>query len=396
MSFDLAWQGAYAMLVNTVSNLRLIETLSEHVPAWALRGLQGRYHWQLESGAHLGCMDVSETLSWSFAAPECKPRATITLSDATLEVLAHKVNDPLTLFNTGKLLIGTDHDHAEITVDVMKLLNFIFNSVLVDTQRIAQLEAGSVQGKDFLGCRVVADEQAIVPYLSRGEPVIVRNAAASWPMFSMSVGQIVDRLGRLDISLLLEEYDLENAQPPKYQKTSFTNYVESLYAPEAPVNGYMAANTVPPALDDSYRFPSVFAREVFNTPRWWIGPAGTGLRLHRDMVDNFLVQLKGRKKVRLYAPSETRFLYPAAVGGNLMYEPSRVDPENYQADKFPDYQHSVSTVCELQPGDMLYLPAGWWHHVLNLEVSWSLNFFAVNGEPSVLSVNRNNCESVPL
>ena len=79
-----------------------------------------------------------------------------------------------------------------------------------------------------------------------------------------------------------------------------------------------------------------------------------------------------------------------------MYEPSRVDPENYQAEKFPDYQQSVSTVCELRPGDMLYLPAGWWHHVLNLEVSWSLNFFAVNGEPRVLSVNRDNYESVQL
>ncbi|AZC23615.1 hypothetical protein C4K39_1931 [Pseudomonas sessilinigenes] len=384
------------MLANAVSNLRLIETLSEKVPVWALRGLQGRYHWQLESGTHLGCMDVSETLSWSFTAPQCPPRASITLSDTTLEVLANKVDDPLTLFNTGKLLISADSDHTEIAVDVMKLLNFIFNSALVDTQRIVQLATRSTQGKDFPLCQVIADQRDIEPYLKRGEPVIVRNAATAWPIFCMSVGQIVSHLGSLDVSLLLEEYDLENARPPKYQKTSFADYVESLYVPDAPVHGYMAANTVPPALEDSYRFPSVFAREVFNTPRWWIGPAGTGLRLHRDMVDNFLVQLKGRKKIRLYAPSETRFLYPASVGGNLMYEPSRVDPENYQADKFPDYQHSVSTVCELQAGDMLYLPAGWWHHVLNLEVSWSLNFFAVNGEPRVLSVNRDNYESVQL
>ncbi|MDX9680051.1 cupin-like domain-containing protein [Pseudomonas protegens] len=396
MSFDLAWQGAYAMLANAVSNLRLIEILSEKVPAWALRGLQGSYHWQLESGVHLGCMEVSETLSWSFAAQEYQPRATIVLSDMTLQALANKVDDPLTLFNTGKLLISADNDHSAISVDVMKLLNFIFNNALVDTQRIAQLGIRSTQGKDFPFCQVIADERDIEPYLRRGEPVIVRNAAVSWPIFSMPVGHIVNRVGNLDVSLLLEEYDLENAQPPKYRKTSFAEYVESLYAVQASASGYMAANTVPPALDDTYCFPSVFAREVFNTPRWWIGPASTGLRLHRDMVDNFLVQLKGRKKIRLFAPSETKFLYPASVGGNLMYEPSRVDPENYLAEKFPDYQQSVSTVCELRPGDMLYLPAGWWHHVLNLEVSWSLNFFAVNGEPRVLSVNRDNYESVQL
>ncbi|RBL67592.1 hypothetical protein C3E98_031060 [Pseudomonas sp. MWU13-2625] len=167
MSFDLAWQGAYAMLANAVSNLRLIETLSEKVPAWALRGLQGRYHWQLESGVHLGCMEVSETLSWSFAAQEYPPRATIVLSDMTLQALANKVDDPLTLFNTGKLLISADNDHSAIAVDVMKLLNFIFNNALVDAQRIAQLGIRSTQGKDFPFCQVIADERDIEPYLRR-------------------------------------------------------------------------------------------------------------------------------------------------------------------------------------------------------------------------------------
>lgn len=392
----MAWHGAYVMLVNTVSSLRLIEQLSERVPAWALNGLQGRYHWQLETGLRLSTVDVTDTLCWTAQGADSPSRARIIVSEDAFHALANKADDPLTLFNTGKLNIVGNIDDQDVEVDVMKLLNLIFNSGVVDRQRIAQLETHSVQGKDFSMCRSITGEDKIEPYLARGEPVIVKKAGVTWPIFNMSVAQLVDTVGMLDVSVLVEEYDLEKGNPPKYLKATFAEYINSLYTSACAADGYMAANTVPSVLEDTYCFPSVFEREVFNSPRWWIGPANTGLKLHRDMVDNFLVQLKGRKRIRLYSPSETRFLYPATVGGNLMYEPSRVDPDHYSTEKFPDFKQAVYTVCELEPGDMLYLPAGWWHHVLNLEVSWSLNFFAVNGEPRVLSVNRGNYESVQL
>lgn len=378
------------MLANTVLSLRLIEQLSEKVPAWALDGLQGRYHWRLETGLRLSTVDVSDTLCWTAQGAQSPSRATIILNEDALHALANKVDDPLTLLNTGKLSIVANADEQGVEVDVMKLLNLIFNNGVVDRQRIAQLETRSVQGKDFSRCRSITDEEEIEPYLTRGEPVIVKKAGVTWPIFNMSVAQLVDKVGMLDVSILVEEYDLEKGEPPEYRKASFAEYINSLYASASSADGYMAANTVPSILEDTYFFPTVFERDVFNVPRWWIGPANTGLKLHRDMVDNFLVQLKGRKRIRLYSPSETRFLYPATVGGNLMYEPSRVDPDHYASEQFPDFKRAVYTVCELEPGDMLYLPAGWWHHVLNLEVSWSLNFFAVNGEPRVLSSNRGN------
>ena len=378
------------MLMNTVSSLQRIERLSESVPPWALTGLQGRYHWQLQTGHVLTTLDVTDTLCWTAPGADSTPRATILMSEATFHELANKVADPLTLFNTGKLSIVAHAVDQNVEINVMKLLNLIFNSAIVDRQRILELETRSVQGKDFTTCHTVDSEDDIQSYLIRGEPVIVKNACVMWPIFNMSVAQIVEKVGALDVSILIEEYDLENGHPPKYEKASFAEYVDSLHAPASAVHGYMAANTVPPTLEDTYLFPNAFERDVFNIPRWWIGPANTGLRLHRDMVDNFLVQLKGHKKISVYAPSETRFLYPTTIGGNLMYEPSRVDPECYAADKFPDFKQAAYTVCELEPGDMLYLPAGWWHHVVNLEVSWSLNFFAVNGEPRVLSFNRGN------
>ncbi len=45
---------------------------------------------------------------------------------------------------------------------------------------------------------------------------------------------------------------------------------------------------------------------------------------------------------------------------------SRVNPAEAAAklDRlFPEYKHAIQTFCTVEPGQMLYLPAGWFHEV---------------------------------
>jgi ribosomal protein L16 Arg81 hydroxylase len=36
-------------------------------------------------------------------------------------------------------------------------------------------------------------------------------------------------------------------------------------------------------------------------------------------------------------------------------------------------------VAELGPGDVIYIPRGWWHHVRTLDLSISVNFWWARG-----------------
>ena len=267
---------------------------------------------------------------------------------------------------------------------VQKLLNLLCNAVHMDDEAKHALECWSLHASDFTQCERVPDETALMPRLARGCPVIVEQACGGWPLAGMSPQQISALVGDTEIGLLLSEYGFADDQPARYGKSSFAYYVAGLYGKG--VIGYMAANAVPAALDGAYVYPSVFPREAFNAPRWWVGPKGAGLKLHRDLVDNFLYQVKGAKRIDLYAPSESRWLYPAAIGGNPLYEPSRVDPDRVDTERFPDFHRARHLTVHLAVGEMLYLPAGWWHRVVNEDVSWSLNFFAVNRLPHVLGL----------
>ena len=95
----------------------------------------------------------------------------------------------------------------------------------------------------------------------------------------------------------------------------------------------------------------------------WFGPAGTVTSLHHDTSNIFFFQVVGRKRFRLYAPDEPALLDHARG----VY--SSLDPER------PDALAGAWGYDEvIAPGDALFLPVGWWHHVRALDLSISVAF----------------------
>lgn len=117
----------------------------------------------------------------------------------------------------------------------------------------------------------------------------------------------------------------------------------------------------------------------------WIGPGGHTTCLHYDPVDSLLIQLQGRKKVVLFPPSELKNLYPFPIsvhfqhGLKLRASYSQVYPDRPDFSAFPKLKEALKQRYEvtLQAGEVLYLPAGWWHEVTTLgnEVVCSINRF---------------------
>ncbi len=113
----------------------------------------------------------------------------------------------------------------------------------------------------------------------------------------------------------------------------------------------------------------------------WIGEAGTISPAHYDFSDNFLTQIVGRKRVRLFAPTETQYIYPHTLDDKLLETASAVHISKVQdTDHLDTKRHpNIDRVCcyegILNPGDILYMPSGWWHEIKSLDVAISVNFW---------------------
>ena len=80
-------------------------------------------------------------------------------------------------------------------------------------------------------------------------------------------------------------------------------------------------------------------------------------------------QLYGSKRVLLIAPRFSRFLYAFPDAPTK----SQIDPENPDLQRFPRFADCEQLRWTLKPGDLLYIPRGWWHFLATDEVSISAN-----------------------
>jgi hypothetical protein len=100
----------------------------------------------------------------------------------------------------------------------------------------------------------------------------------------------------------------------------------------------------------------------------WIGGATTAT-CHFDALDNVACCVAGKRRFTLFAPDQVGNLYPGPLdptpGGQVI---SMVDFKNPDFEQFPGFKDALATaqVAELEPGDAIYIPAMWWHHVEGL------------------------------
>lgn len=144
-----------------------------------------------------------------------------------------------------------------------------------------------------------------------------------------------------------------------------------------------------PALSADVRFSEMLPRRRLLYCFGWVGPAGTVTGLHKDDSNNFLAQSYGSKKVVLFPPADEPYLYPSRkydYGARL----SQVDIEAPDETRHPLFKRARRQEVILRPGEMLFIPVGWWHHVRSLSPSISVSCFV----QSYLEYLRTTKESV--
>ena len=102
------------------------------------------------------------------------------------------------------------------------------------------------------------------------------------------------------------------------------------------------------------------------TPRLWVGgPLKT--QTHNDRDHNLACVIAGRRRFLLFPPEQVNNLYI----GPLDNPPplSLVDPEQPDDKRFPKFREAMqaAVVARLGPGDAIFMPKYWWHHVTSLD-----------------------------
>lgn len=103
-------------------------------------------------------------------------------------------------------------------------------------------------------------------------------------------------------------------------------------------------------------------------PRIWIGNR-LRVQTHYDPVDNIAVLAAGRRRFTLFAPDQTPNLYVGPLEKTVAGAPvsmASIEQPDYM--RFPRLKAALDNAwhADLEPGDGIYIPYMWWHHVRSL------------------------------
>jgi jumonji domain-containing protein 7 len=230
--------------------------------------------------------------------------------------------------------------------------------------------------------------------------------------------------GRAD-SVQLLEYENESKEfflYPAEIQLSMKEFFHLLHDNEAnatPIIPYLSQqnnnlrNEFPELLDDcNIQLPLV---EVFDSTEpeavnLWIGNEKSVSSIHKDHFENLYIVIQGEKTFTLFPPTDVGF-FPEKTYPTIKYEPVYeeigsqttlktlkltrdgcpsesiswipIDPNDYlegnsdfmEKKSWPDHKLANPIVCTVKPGEILYIPAMWFHRVSQNELTIAVNMW---------------------
>ena len=219
-------------------------------------------------------------------------------------------------------------------------------------------------------------------YVAERFPVVLAGLVRDWPAVQR---WSLDGLCTAHPALAITTAQVDDGRVVMDPQRGLIHEPEQLTAFAAALSGgardrYLMTplSSLPEALRADAPPPSYLEAVTVQNAKLWIGPAGMVSSLHRDLADNLHAQVSGRKRFTLVAPQQSACVYPNSFFDGVP-NGCGVDVESPDYARFPRFRAAELLVAELDPGDVIYIPRGWWHHVRTLELSMSVNFWWASG-----------------
>jgi Cupin-like domain len=230
-------------------------------------------------------------------------------------------------------------------------------------------------------------ESPPLPLLMSGaEPLVLKGLVKNWPLVRAGLGshqEAMDYLrsfyngktvgtcvGEAHISGRLAynaDFTELNTASRRMRLDEVLNMIREHFHDERPPTFYIPSTTIDACLPGFRQENNVtFAGHGFEPLRSiWIGNR-TIASCHYDAPNNLACCAVGQRRVTLLPPEQIFNLYPGPLeptpGGQAI---SLVDFANPDFERYPRFREALASaqVAELQPGDAVYIPSMWWHHI---------------------------------
>ncbi|WP_229793773.1 cupin-like domain-containing protein [Salinimicrobium marinum] len=226
--------------------------------------------------------------------------------------------------------------------------------------------------------RRISREDFLQKYVKPQKPVVIEHLIEDWPAYDKwSLDYIQEVAGDKTVPLfdnrpISSKYKFNEP----HTEMKMGDYIELMKA--GPTNYriflYHLLKEVP-SLQADFKFPKVGLRLIKQIPMLFFGGENSKVFMHYDIdFANILhFHFHGKKKCILFPPSETKYLYKVP---HALISREDIDFHNPDFERFPALKNAKGMVTELNHGEALYMPEGYWHQMTYVTPGFSMSLRA--------------------
>lgn len=241
--------------------------------------------------------------------------------------------------------------------------------------------------QDIPRVKTITKKDFIRLYFKPQKPVVIEQYIEDWPAYNKwSLDYIKTVAGDITVPLYDDRpVDYKEAFNEPHATMKMADYVDLLKREPTKYRIFLW-NILKeiPQLQKDFKFPDFGLRLMKGIPMLFFGGEDSHTFMHYDidLANIFHFHFEGKKQCILFDQRQTPYLYKIP---HSIITREDIDFKNPDFDKWPALKKAKGYSTQLNHGEILYMPEGYWHYMRYLTPGFSMSLRAIARNPKNLS-----------
>ncbi len=231
--------------------------------------------------------------------------------------------------------------------------------------------------------KTLSKEAFLRDYFKPQKPVVIEEMIADWPAYNKwNLDYMKQVAGDIEVPLYDDrpvKHDEGFNEP--HAKMKMAAYVDLLKKEPTKYRIFLwnILKEVP-QLQKDFSFPDFGIRLMKGLPMLFFGGKDSYTFMHYDidLANIFHFHFEGKKECILFSQSETKHLYKVP---HSLITREDIDFANPDVSQWPALQKAKGFITQLEHGNVLYIPEGYWHYMRYITPGFSMSLRAIARKP---------------